>query len=111
ALAFADRLCRRRIVLHAATRNFSGSMEPAFDQQPSLSRDCLSGVDTGARTRAGIRLDRQLHSGHRLLLDSEASADETFRSVGPLDFMVTVVFGGDAALDSRRLRMALAHIV
>src|SRR5215469_6837728 len=87
ALAFADRLYRQRLVLHATAGNVSGSVEPPGDQQPPLSRNRFSGLDTGARTRPSLWLDRQLHSWHRLLLDPKTSTDEAVFSMGAMDFI------------------------
>src|SRR5215469_18783834 len=86
-------------------------MEPACHQQPSLGRDCLSGLDPGARTRAGIRMDWKFHPWNWLLLDSETAADAAVRSLGTVDFTRDVVLRRNVALGCRCLPMALAHIV
>ena len=63
------------------------------------------GVDSGPRSRAGIRLDRQLHSWNRILFAAIAWAIGCQDSA---DLLRSVDLGRCDAMDSKHLRLALA---
>src|SRR5579864_1370800 len=109
ALTRVGRLYRGGAYLHVAAGDFSRRVEPDRDQQPSVPGNGCVGLDTGPWPCPNFRLDRNLHSRYRLLLNSQAATHPAIRTVGALDFFCDVGVRRAFALDCRRLRMALAY--
>src|SRR5215469_1185246 len=103
-------LYRDRADFHAAPGNVSWCLELDEHQQPSRSRNRLCWLDSGPWSRADLRLDWHLHPWDWLLLDPQTAAQEAFCAVGAVDLLDFVDLGRGAALDNRRLRMAVAVV-
>src|SRR5215469_6349380 len=110
AVVPAGVLYRDRADFHVAPGNVSWRLELDEHQQPSRSWNRLCGLDSGPWSRADLRLDRHLHPWDWLLLDPQTAAHEAFCPVGTVDLLDFVDLGRGAALDNRRLRMALAVV-
>src|SRR6478752_1371706 len=94
---------------HVVARDFLGCVEPDSNQFPAVHADGFLGVDSGARPRPDIRLDRNFHSRDRVLLDPQASPPQFVRSVCRVHRVGALDDWRYQSMDLHCLQLALAH--
>ena len=109
--AHVDALHQHRTVLHAASGNIPGGLEPGGDQRQPGGELGIANMDPGARSCPDFRLDWNIHSGDRILLASQVAPRPAFCHVGDMDHLGTLDFRRYRAVAGQRLSVALARAV
>src|SRR5580765_4641553 len=107
--AIDDGICDHWAFFHAAPRDFSGSVEPHLDQWWTWQCD-LNKLDPGAWSCPDFWVDRDIHSGHWLLFDSQDDRQERPAGSAWVDCVAALDFRRPLALGLRLLSSLLAHV-